>query len=163
MSWNRQLFDKEGFTLIEIIIVITIISIFMGFGTPKLMELFFNSNLKQDVRKTALIIKEARINAILQKSQAKIVFDTGSNTIKYPTSSKEKKENLLKLSNVSMSVKCQSKNAAEADDKANAYSTIDIKPNGMATPCSIKLSDRNTSYTIVVKPFILVPGIEGSG
>ena len=158
MNWS----NKErvlGFTLIEIIIVLFIISIFVSFGMPKFMEMFFESNLSQTVRKAAMIVKEERLNSIIEKRDSSIVFDEKSGVIKYSKMSKESdKFDVMKLDDVRMS--CSSGSTKENDEHT---CEVNIYQNGMATPCRITFSNSKSNYTITIKPFIIDTGIEESG
>ncbi len=153
MNWNKRAFNK-GFTLIEIIIVITIISLFIGFAVPKVVELLFNSNLKKTTRNVAVIIKEMRIDAILNNKQLDIVFDMDNGSIRYPDPNNDlKKIKTLSLSNVRLSIKTQN------TELINGAYRLKILQNGMASPCSIRVSNNKGVYEIIVKPFILDAGI----
>ena len=158
MSWSDKGKDS-GFTLIEIIIVLFIISVFISFGMPKFIEMFFESNLSQTVRKVAMIVKEERLNSIIEKRNSSIVFDEKSGAVKYSKMSKESdKFDVMKLDDVRMS--CSSGSAKESDEHE---CEVDIYQNGMATPCQITFSNSKSSYTITIKPFVIDTGIEESG
>ncbi len=70
MNWNRS-----GFTLIEIIIVLVIISLFLGLGLPKVLESFAESNISKAARDISLFIEQTRTNCILKKKDTYILFD----------------------------------------------------------------------------------------
>ena len=142
---------KTGFTLIELIIVIFIISIFVGFGVPKFMEMFFNAEVRQDARKIAMIIKETRTSAILSKQEKSIVFDMDKHNLVYQTAFNDNKTFDIKNANVYIE-------EGDKEHKEGMYS-IKIMPSGMANPCSIVLSSDEGAYTIRIKPFILNPEI----
>ncbi len=142
---------KTGFTLIELIIVIFIISIFVGFGVPKFMEMFFNSAIRQDARKIAMIIQTMRTSAILNKQEKSVVFNLDKHTVEYSTALHDNRT--LDVKDVDIYIKEQDK-----EHKDGKYS-IKIMPSGMATPCSIVLKNDQDMYTITIKPFILNPEI----
>ena len=67
---------NDGFTLIEMMIVVAIIGISASLAGPNLMLWFDNLSIKSAARDLYSAIQEARMIAVEQNASAAIVFDT---------------------------------------------------------------------------------------
>ncbi len=158
MSWNKK-DNILGFTLIEVVIVLFIISVFVSFGMPKFMDMLFESDISQTVRKIAMIVKQERLNSITEKQESVVIFDKKANVVKYSNiSNKQDKLKIMKLDNIKFT--CSS---LEESDKDSDICKINISQNGLATPCRITFFGKGKSYTITIKPFIINMDITESG
>jgi len=70
--------NKKGFTLIEILIVITIIGLIMGIGIPTASRVF-RTNLKTTASQLAGIIRFAYDLSIVEQKTYRLVFDFSKN------------------------------------------------------------------------------------
>ena len=93
----RRLTDN-GFTLIEILLVIVILGIISGFAIPNLSQTFSRMQLNQTASDMAYLMRYAQSRAIIQKSICQFVLDEESKhywiTEQDPSSAKEKDEDL---------------------------------------------------------------------
>ena len=73
----RRLTDN-GFTLIEILLVIVILGIISGFAIPNLSQTFLKMQLNQTANDMAYLMRYAQSRAIIQKSICQFVMDEES-------------------------------------------------------------------------------------
>ncbi|MCP4753192.1 MAG: type II secretion system protein [Proteobacteria bacterium] len=72
---RRKQTPSEGFTLLELSVVMFIMLILLGFSLPRFSTLF-ESDLQKETQKIAGIVKDLRLQAILKGENYKLVFDT---------------------------------------------------------------------------------------
>jgi len=65
----------SGFTLLELSVVILLMAIMLGFSFPRFSTLF-DSTLLLETQKIARLVKQMRLQAILNGENIKLVFDT---------------------------------------------------------------------------------------
>ncbi len=68
---NRQ----QGFTLMELVMVITLMGVMMGMAIPSFRNLMSSQELKNAAQGISNIIRYARSEAIQRSAQTKVVFD----------------------------------------------------------------------------------------
>lgn len=68
--------DQNGFSLIELIVVLAILAIMGTFGTPKLLAMKVKSGLRADTRDVYSTFKQAQTEAIKRSESVCILFDT---------------------------------------------------------------------------------------
>jgi prepilin-type N-terminal cleavage/methylation domain-containing protein len=71
---NRQSKTGNGFTLIEIMLVVVIILIVTGVAVPKLSGSFSSTRMKDAVRSTVRVARYARSMAILEQADCELSF-----------------------------------------------------------------------------------------
>jgi len=146
MNWN-----KLGFTLIELMVVIIIISLFLGLGIPKVLESLAESDLSKTARNISLFIEQTRSNCILHKKNSYILFDLPKKIISTPDLYNREREIHLKLpTNIKIQIEYQ--------DKIYSFEPIKIQISnfGYLNPIIIHLKmEEDTPITINVNPFLL--------
>ncbi|GAB6888207.1 hypothetical protein JCM13304A_17060 [Desulfothermus okinawensis JCM 13304] len=146
MNWNRS-----GFTLIEIIIVLVIISLFLGLGLPKVLESFAESNISKAARDISLFIEQTRTNCILKKKDTYILFDITKNRISTPGLDNKVREKKINIPNdIEMRIEYQNK------DIFNGQVKVVISNFGYISPLKIFLQKEGHNNIIIeVAPFLL--------
>lgn len=87
--------QKGGFTLIELVVVLFIISLFVGLVYPTISLNF--GEAKRNIHKMASIIRYVRDSALYHKRSFKISFDFKKKTVFYETPEGTKKIHLKEL------------------------------------------------------------------
>ena len=75
-----RLKDNQGFSLVEMMITIAIISIVAGIAVPNLIKYRDNSNLRAAARDILGDIQDTRTNAVSRNRSYRITFDTGNHS-----------------------------------------------------------------------------------
>lgn len=70
---------ENGFTLIELIVVVAIISLMMGFAIPRLDGFLSEDNSKKEIRKFCSLTSELRGKALKDKKDYVLVLSPSSN------------------------------------------------------------------------------------
>ena len=77
-------FRMAGFTLLEILIVLTLIGLLVGIVMPMLGGGVSTAELKGDARALAAGLRQARAQAIAQRGQALLQLDVAGHTFRVP-------------------------------------------------------------------------------
>jgi len=86
--------EQEGFTFLEMAIVILLIGLMIGLATPRIRYALFTDNLKGTTRTMIGLVKGLREEAIREQREYRIHFDLDSNRywILWASMSEEEKE-----------------------------------------------------------------------
>jgi len=72
-SWR----GTSGFTLIEIVIAMIIVVLLLGITIPSALDIFAHEELRESARDSASAVKAARREAVIQRKDHWLVFDSG--------------------------------------------------------------------------------------
>lgn len=143
--------NKTGFTLLEIIVVLVIISMFLGLGMPKVLESLAESDLSKSARELSLFIEQIRSDCIFKKKNSYILFDLPKKAISSPNLYREKSEKRLYIP-PSIGLELIYQNKQILDEKVK----IEISNFGYINPLTIYLKKNGIrKLTIEVEPFLL--------
>ena len=95
------IFRREGFTLLELIAVIFIISLFTAIVLPSFYS-FGDNKLKSDARKMASLLRYLNDSSISSKKTLSLKFDLQEGSILWQGPDGEKTEQLKSLASVEM-------------------------------------------------------------
>ncbi len=73
-----MVFEKRGFTLIELVLVITLIGLMLSIGLPSLRNALFTDELNSSTRKIMGLVKGLRHRAIREGRSFNLYFDIES-------------------------------------------------------------------------------------
>jgi prepilin-type N-terminal cleavage/methylation domain-containing protein len=76
---NRR--HSDGFTLIEMAIVLAVVSMIMLIGLPALLNTIARSNLTTTVRETAALMRAARFDAVRHNTTTRVFTDPGTRQV----------------------------------------------------------------------------------
>jgi len=72
---------SNGFTLLELIVVLVIVGLMAGLVLPRLLGSFTTIELKSAVRETAMLLRQTRDTAYFKKKYMKASLDIDANSI----------------------------------------------------------------------------------
>jgi prepilin-type N-terminal cleavage/methylation domain-containing protein len=148
--------SKNGFTLIELMIVLVIIGITLGYIGPRIFSTLSTSNMDLAVRDITTMIQLGRSSAITQHKTFFIRFDLDNNKIAlYPmpeTSSGSPQ--MIKERKMPDGVVLKNIKSAYQSEKDRGEMDLKITTEGVVEQGVIYLEGAiGSTYTLVVKPF----------
>ena len=156
---------RQGFTLMEIIVVVIIIAIMMGVAFPTMRDMAENNRLRSSVREMMSLMKYARSEAVFNNRTTEIFIDTekrefwldlrtpdpktGKYDPKAPKATMERKRQLEDK------IWVKGANVLDQNILDNGVVAVDFFPDGTASPALITLAlekseEKETNYTIEV-------------
>lgn len=138
----RLLHTNSGFTLLELIVVIFIISIILAVSLPSFTGIG-ESRLKSDSKKVASILRYLNDTAITTKEGLEMKVHLNDKTIYYKGPEEEKKEKIENLSGISL----QSKGLISEGEV-----TVFFNSSGAAENIQLHLSDGKSAKTVELNP-----------
>ena len=79
----RQLTTTKGFSLLELMVVITIMGLLLALSVPALARFLQNWRLNAEVDQVAMMMRAARSTAIMRNTNTVFQFDLQANTYGY--------------------------------------------------------------------------------
>jgi prepilin-type N-terminal cleavage/methylation domain-containing protein len=148
--------NRNGYTLIELVAVVVLISIFISVAVPKLRETLFSSGLKSSVRRLTSKIAQLRADAVRKHTEYWLHLDLESNSYWESTSPEvidEEPKDIEKLSpGVDfVDVVFPSDEVTMMVGRTKIY----FSPRGYVEETRIHLRDQaDTVYTLLLQPFL---------
>lgn len=94
VSHDPALHRYRGFTLIELMVTLMIMSVLMGFALPKLGNIIYSSDLKRSLRQLKAILFVARSQATADRVPRRIVCDIDKGEIRIQREVQEELEDV---------------------------------------------------------------------
>jgi general secretion pathway protein H len=146
--------NRNGYTLIELVVVVVLISIFLTIAVPKLRETLFSSGLKSAVRRLTGKVAQLRADAVRKHTAYWLYLDLESNSYWDSTSPEvidEERKDIEKLPSGVDLIDVDS-----STGKVTIGSTaIRFSPRGYVEESRIHLRDESgTVYTLLIQPFL---------
>jgi prepilin-type N-terminal cleavage/methylation domain-containing protein len=165
----------SGFTLIELVIVLTIICLTLFFSVPVLKNIHIFSNSDNEIDKLLFLIGKLKNESVHENKNMTLHIDILEQQIwivKEVTKAKtefyleEEKENIVKKSSIILSqirilsVEFTGEKQFVCKNDQNEYQ-IRFNSNGYSDMALIHLRDKDDNdITIIIEPFLLKAGIE---
>ncbi|KPA17151.1 protein containing Prepilin-type cleavage/methylation [Candidatus Magnetomorum sp. HK-1] len=153
LSLNTKTKKSDGYTLLELIVVMVILSISLYFFMPSLKK---PSNMKAVARRVIAISGHLRSMAV--RSQEKQSLDYHANGFSAGVSKKTETEMLDEEESAKQSIPLPDNVSLEVsypNGDVKSSGTITFYPTGYADPAAIHLSKDGYDYlTLVVEPFL---------
>ncbi|MFY9396990.1 MAG: GspH/FimT family protein [Desulfomonilia bacterium] len=147
---------SRGFTLLELIIVIVIVGITVGFIGPRLYTGISSSGMDEATREILAILQYARSTAVTRHMPYYVRFDIDGRRVGLfprPQSSGETPE-MLKEKELPPGVRLKSVKTPYQSEKLQGHLDILVTPEGVIEQGVIYLEGSlGKVYTLVVKPF----------
>lgn len=147
--------NRNGYTLIELVAVVVLISIFLTIAIPKLRETLFSSGLKSTVRKLSGTIGHLRADAVREHKESWLHLDLESNSY-WITSSDMSDEEREGVAPRPLPSGVDLLDVDSPGGKVTLGSTaIYFSPRGYVEETRIHLRDEtDTVYTLLLQPFL---------
>jgi len=81
--YNKQASGQQGFTLIEMMIVIAIIAIVLSLAVPSFNEFFEKNRLKRAAEEVYSLVTKARAEGVIRSTDMSVAVNTGSWCVGY--------------------------------------------------------------------------------
>lgn len=154
---------SRGFTLIEILVVMVLISLVTAFTLPSIRTSLFSDQLKATARRLVGFVTEVSQNAVSKQSEYRISFDLEENRVwATPEAAKSKQEEEVKEIKLQVpeSVRIVDVVSANSDKNSQGTATLYLSKKGYIDKTAIHLrSDDGRDMTIVLSPFLGVTRI----
>lgn len=154
---------SRGFTLIEILVVMVLISLVTAFAIPSIRTSLFSDQLKATARRLVGFVTEVSQNAVSNQSEYRISFDLEENHVwATPEAAKNKQEEEVKEIKLEVpeSVTIVDVVSASGDKNSQGTATLYLSKKGYIDKTAIHLrSDDGRDMTIVLSPFLGVTRI----
>jgi prepilin-type N-terminal cleavage/methylation domain-containing protein len=148
--------NRRGFTLLELMIVIAIIGIVLGYVTPRLFGALTSSNIEKTERNMSAIIQLARSSALTHHKTYYVQFNIDDGIVGYfpkPEKSGEEPE-LEKKMSMPDGVTIKGVKTPYQPKKDRGKAEIKVTPDGVVEQGLIYLEGGiNKMYTFMIKPF----------
>lgn len=167
---------QQGFTLIELIVVIVIISLITGVGSSMLLGTYKKLNVDKTASNFFLTAKYARMMAVEQQKQYKLCLDVINNAFFLVTTLSDAEgrqigevivrdpyckpvtlEGNIRFEDIQITPI-----ALDTITETEDLPTIIFLPDGTAQPAVVQIGDEKTHYTLSINPATgrakLVPG-----
>jgi len=143
---------KKGFTIIELLVVITIIGIFIGFSIP-IFKNIGKESLSSNVYSFAQTLKSIRETAIIRNMEARVIFEPALRrySIQYGDEDTLRFELNFSFSPGRAAIATpECSGAPDPDGVQFPNNTLIFDPKGFATPGAVYISSGGETYGIGV-------------
>ncbi len=147
---------RSGFTLLELLIVIAIIGITLGYVGPRIRFSVFSSSIDEGTREIMAMLKYARSSAITRHEEYLVHFDLSSSVVGVypnPTSSGEVPK-MEKKARLPRGVIIKAIKTPYAPEKEEGKIDLMVNKDGLVEQGIIYLEGPGSKvYTLVIKPY----------
>ena len=163
-SQIKEKTKKHGFTLIELIVVIAILSLMASVGAVKLFGTYNKLNLDKAASNLFLTAKYARMMAVEQQKQYKLCLDTLNNAFYLVTTLSDEENRLIgeaivrdpycKPVTLERNIKFEdiqiTPTTLETITETEDLPTIIFSPDGTAQSAVVQIGDDKAHYTVSI-------------
>ncbi len=155
---HKEPFTSEGFTLLELMVVMVLISLMTVFAVPALRSTLFSDQLKSSTRKILGLVSEASQEAVKRQSEYSLHFDLDQNSISSNTGQKEETDERRQEGNESSlpgGVRVVDVVSAHGGKQSEGEAVIRFSRKGYVDKTLIHLRDDDgRDMTIMLSPFL---------
>lgn len=155
-TMSLKTIHKSGFTLLELVIVIAIIGLSVGFIAPRLYMSISPAGMEAAQRQLGNLIQAARSDAITQHKQYFVRFDMDENLCGYYPRQESDGEipELVAKYKLENGVRFLGVKIPGLPKKDTGTADLTITPDGIVEPAGIYLeSNQEKTATLIIKPF----------
>ena len=150
---------EHGFTLLELLVVSTLISIMLAVSIPRVQGLFFNDPLKRSARLLVSAINEARRLSLGSEFGGVMLVDVGAGAVEIRSqqgTENRKDGSSFKPLRIALdeSVSIASVWSLSSGRRLNGAVPVWINRRGMTEPVIIELRDADRVMTLKGSPFL---------
>jgi len=161
-TWNKP--GQGGFTLLELIVTLLLITIVLSFTLPKIGNVLYSTDLRESVRQLRALLTAARSLAVAEGIPRRIVCDLSKGeihveravyhkegeieTVRYEMDSSI----LIHRYTLPRHVKIEDVITESGDKITEGTATLRIGINGMIFGNRIHLLQKEKQYTLVINP-----------
>ena len=144
---------KQGFTLLELLIVCLLISISLGLSIPSLRSTLITDDLASGSRKVISLIKSARAKAVTNREPYLIFYDSAERKLWYRQADASDAHSSITLP---AGVRIEEiKQASEKSGRNPALDGLWISKQGYMDETGIQLTDKgNSILSLLISPFL---------
>ncbi len=143
--YTKKWGTSQGFTLIELIIVIILLGLMVALSAPAIGNSLSNLRLNTNARHLAAVLRNTRSKAIADKQNYQITFKAEGKSYTYPTESGNK--------SVALARGVKIKQVRQADELLEEELTLFFYPKGNSNGGEIILeNEREQAFRIEVEP-----------
>jgi len=161
-TWNRS--GQGGFTLLELIVTLLLITIILSLTLPKIGNLLYSTDLRESVRQLRALLTAARSLATTEGIERRVVCDLAGGEIHIERAVYHKEDDietvryeadpsiLLHRYTLPRQVKIEDVITESGDKITEGTATLRIGINGMIFGNRIHLVQEGKQYTLVINP-----------
>lgn len=156
---HKKSFFPEGFSLLELMVVMVLIALMTSFAVPGLRTSFFSDQLKTSTRKVLGLVSEASQEAVSRHTEYFLYFDFDNNSIS--TGREEKQEGDREIEqqsreyNLPDAVQLVDLMSVYGGKESSGKAAIRFSKQGYVDKTLIHLrSDDGDDMTIMLSPFL---------
>lgn len=154
---SRGLFSRRGFTLLELLVVIVLISLVTAITIPSIRTSLFSDQLKASARRLVGFINEVSQDAVSSQTEYQVNFDLNKNEVWANTGTGEDEESQTgqKRFKVPDEVKITEVVSVSRGNNSEGTVKLSFSKKGYVDKSAIHLrSDDGRELTIVLSPFM---------
>ena len=150
--------NREGFTLIELTMVVFLLSIMLSLTLPSLRDIALSDNLKNTVRTMTSTVKELRYQAIKNGEEYDLVFSFGSKEFWTDSAHLTDEERVAAKKNsfsLPSDVRVIDISFRDGEKKTSGEVSIGFSKEGYIVPSVIHLgSEDGRQFSFILRPFL---------
>jgi prepilin-type N-terminal cleavage/methylation domain-containing protein len=150
-----------GFTLMELVLVLMILSIFLAVAVPQLRGFMRGSAARDAATQVVALAQYARAKAASDAVVYRLSFDTAAGEYRLTRDAGDGTGDFVELGTdfgqaytlpIGMTVSLERSNAAIRTSPTATDADIEFRPDGTSDPAVIRLTDSNGNETLIASP-----------
>lgn len=147
--------DERGFTLVELIVVMVLISLTVSFAVPQIRSALFTNELTSAVRRVVGLIAETGQEARLKRTAIVLRYDRDQHLFTAAPAAGEGEEGIKKYQEVRLADSVQVTDIEAAHRQDSSDLTISFDARGYVDKTAVHLHhDNGDELTVMLSPFL---------